>query len=142
MKTDAAAACRFFTPGDACRMALAAYYAAGRHIALPPGTPWVVDGAPYAEAVDFTDAFLGELEARIALLSLDRLGHFEARHSDWDIYRVAAGIEPEKMRQIISDRETEMRQAGAELIGHPGHDLPGMGNVGHNQAGRHTGNAE
>lgn len=110
MKIDYVAQCRFFTAEDACRIALQAYYAAGRRIQPPPGEPWIIDGDPYAGPGDFADAFSGEVQARIALLALDRLGTFDALTTQWNLYQLAADIEPQKMAPIIADRETELAQ--------------------------------
>lgn len=66
MKTDHVAACRFFSAEDACRFALAAYFAAGAEIEPPPGEPWLVGGAPYASAGDFADAFMDQVRDRVA----------------------------------------------------------------------------
>ncbi len=66
MKHDYAAACRFFSPEDACRFALAAYYAAGAEIEPPKGESWFLEGAPYATGGDFADAFMDQLRDRVA----------------------------------------------------------------------------
>lgn len=66
MKHDYAAACRFFSAEDACRFALAAYYAAAREIEPPKGEPWMLEGAPYASAGDFADAFMDQVRDRVA----------------------------------------------------------------------------
>jgi hypothetical protein len=66
MKPDPAAQCRFFSAEDACRFALAAYYAASREIEPPPGEPWITEGAPWASGGDFADAFLEGVRDRVA----------------------------------------------------------------------------
>ncbi len=136
MKTDYAAQCRFFHAEDACRMALQAYYAAGRRIEPPPGEPWVIDGEPYASASDFADAFTGELQARLSLLALKRLGDFGILRTEWNLYALAADIEPDKMAAIIAKRETETAEAEAEIFGPDVHGLPPGDNPGHNQPSR------
>lgn len=124
MKTDPAAQCRFFKAEDACRIALQAYYAAGRRIEPPPGEPWMVDGDPYASAADFADAFSGEVQARIALLALDRLGNFDVAMSEWNLYKLAADIAPEKMAPIIAERETMLADINASFLETTAHGLP------------------
>lgn len=62
---DPAAACRCFTAEDACRLALGAYYAAGRAIEPPAGEPWDDGSGPWASARDFVDAFLVQVAARV-----------------------------------------------------------------------------
>lgn len=142
MKSDVTAPCRFFTAGDACRLALAAYYAAGHRIEPPAGEPWIVDGDPYAGPADFADAFNGELQARLSLLALDRLGDFNVLCSEWDLCMLAADVEPEKMHRIISIRETEMAEVEARFIANSRHDLPGVSNALHNQDKGSAGNAD
>lgn len=115
METDHAAACRYFTPGDACRVALDAYRAAADRLTPPFGQPWMLDGQPFATPADFADDFVAELVARLGLLALDRLGTFappEERSDPWQRAYLAA---PEKMCEIISVRETELAQAMHEL---------------------------
>lgn len=141
MKSLNAASCRYFTPGDACRVALDAYRAAARHVEPPPGESFVVDGVPWCTATDFAEAFSGELQARLGLLALDRLGDFHACSVVWDLHRLAHDVEPVKMAPIISRRETEMCRVEAELSGQKMHDLPPGENAGHNQAERSAGNA-
>jgi hypothetical protein len=97
METDHAAACRFFTPGDACRIALAAYRAAAFDLVPPFGQPWMLDGEPYATASDFVDAFAGEVAARLGLLALDRLGEFRPPSDCCDPFAIASRAAPEKM---------------------------------------------
>lgn len=70
MKTDHAAACRFFSAEDACRFALAAYFAASAEIQPPKGEPWILEGAPYATAGDFADAFMDQVRDRVAAAAL------------------------------------------------------------------------
>lgn len=41
-------ACRFFTPDDALRWALQAYYGASRHVVPPEGEPWFQDGSAWS----------------------------------------------------------------------------------------------
>lgn len=126
METDHAAACRFFTPGDACRIALEAYRAAAFDLVPPFGQPWMLDGEPYATASDFVDAFAGEVAARLGLLALDRLGEFRPPSDCHNPFVIASRAAPEKMRQIIADRETELAQDM--------HDLRGGENARHNAA--------
>lgn len=66
MKHDYAAACRFFSAEDACRFALAAYFAAGAEIEPPKGEPWLIEGTPYAAPGDFADAFVEQMRDRVA----------------------------------------------------------------------------
>lgn len=136
MKTDHAAQCRFFRAEDACRIALQAYYAAGRRIEPPPGEPPMIDGEPYASASDFVDAFNGEIQARIALLALKHLGDFDAARTEWNLYQLAADVEPEKMAPIIAAREIEMEQIRAEFPDLELNGLPPGDNQGHNQPQR------
>lgn len=107
METDHAAACRFFTPGDACRLVLAAYRAAVLDLAPPPGEPWMVDGEPYAAPSDFADSFLGQVAARLGLLALDRLGDFVPPSDRFDPWTLASLAAPEKMAPIIAARAAE-----------------------------------
>lgn len=136
MKHLDAASCRFFTAGDACRLTLDAYRAAGRWIQPPPGEPWVTDGEPYASAGDFVDAFAGELAARLGLLALDRLGTFRTPSDDFDPWVLAERVAPGKMAAIISRRETENAEVDAEFLRPEGHGLPPGDNPGHNQPAR------
>ncbi|MHB1059192.1 MAG: hypothetical protein ACYC0F_15040 [Rhodanobacter sp.] len=133
MKTDYAAQCRFFRAEDAVRIALQAYYAAGRRIEPPPGEPWMIDGDPYATATDFAEAFNGELQARLSLLALARLGDFNVLRTEWDLCMLAADVEPEKMAPIIARRETERLEIEAEFSGLKMHDLPPEDNAVHNR---------
>lgn len=133
METDHAAACRYFTPGDACRVALDAYRTAAANLTPPAGEPWMLGGQPFASSADFADDFVAELVARLGLLALDRLGTFappEDRGNPWERARLAA---PEKMRPIIADRETELRQDEAEFLGDALHGLPSAENGVHNR---------
>lgn len=52
------AACRFFTPEDVVRWALAAYYGASRDVEPPPGVPWLDPefGQSWASPASFGDA--------------------------------------------------------------------------------------
>lgn len=132
MKTDPAAACRFFTPGDACRAALAAYRAATECLRPPFGHPWLIDGQPFATASDFADNFVAEIVAQVGLLALDRLGEFvppEERGDPWSRAYLAA---PEKMRPIIAQRAEEMRDLAAEFGIIESHELQPGGNARHN----------
>lgn len=132
METDHAAACRFFTPGDACRAALAAYHAAAECLRPPFGGPWLIDGQPFAVAADFADNFIAEIVAQVGLLALDRLGEFippEERGDPWARAFLAA---PEKMRQIISKHETEIRELPAEFGVINSHELQPNGKDLHN----------
>lgn len=124
MKTDYAAQCRFFTAEDACRIALQAYYAAGRRIEPPPGEPWMIDGEPYASASEFAEAFSGELQARIGLLALDQLGEFYQVSTQWHLLRLACDIEPEKITPILAKHEAEMAEVDAEFLGDEMNSLP------------------
>jgi hypothetical protein len=139
MKIDHVAQCRFFSAEDACRIALQAYFAAGKYIEPPAGEPWLIEGQPYACAADFADAFNGELQARLALLTLEKLGDFNAASSSWDLYKIAADIEPEKMAPIISAREMENAKLDAEFFGHAMNELPPEDN--HVNKGEASGNA-
>ena len=132
MEIDHAAACRFFTPGDACRLALAAYHAAAAGLLPPVGQPWVIDGESYATPADFVDAFADELAARLGLLALERLGDFRPPLGAGDVYVLAHLAAPEKMRQIIADRETELRQDVAEFGDEKLHMLRAVDNGLHN----------
>lgn len=69
MKNDPVAECRFFTAEDACRIALAAYYAAGAELEPPPGEPWMLDGSPYASASDFADCFCQQVADRVSAIA-------------------------------------------------------------------------
>lgn len=136
MKTDYAAQCRFFRAEDAVRIALQAYYAAGRRIEPPPGEPWMIDGDPYATATDFAEAFNGELQARLSLLALARLGDFNVLRTEWNLCMLAADIEPEKMAPIIARLETQRLEIEAEFSGPEVHSLPPADNHAHNQLPR------
>jgi hypothetical protein len=106
MKARTAAACRFFTAEDAVAMALKAYYACGRLFEPPPGEPWMdPDGVPWSGPTGFAEAFSGELQARIGLLALDRLGEFYVFDNLWDAFALARLVDPEKMAPIIAHRE-------------------------------------
>jgi hypothetical protein len=124
MKTDYAAQCRFFSAEDACRIALQAYYAATRHLEPPPGEPWMVDGDPFASATDFAEAFNGEVQARLGLLALDRLGGFHGCSVEWDVWKIAADAAPEKMAPIIAEREADHARAMVEIFGDELNGLP------------------
>lgn len=141
MKIDYAAQCRFFTAEDACRIALQAYYAAGRRIQPPPGEPWIIDGDPYAGPGDFADAFSGEVQARIALLALDRLGDFYALTQQWNLYQLAVDIDPQKMAPIIAERETELAQSYVDIFGDEMNRLHPGDNAAHNHLSEGVGNA-
>lgn len=141
MKPDHAAQCRFFTAEEACRIALQAYYAAARRIEPPAGEPWMIDGEPYASASDFADAFNGELQARIALLSLQKLGSFDAASTAWDIYKLAADIEPEKMAPIIAERDANGAMQEADFFDASMNRLPPLDNRAHNHAIEGVGDA-
>jgi hypothetical protein len=142
MKIDHAAQCRFFTAADACRVALQAYYAASRHLVPPNGEPWYDEsGAPWASCTDFADAFNGELQARIALLALDRLGEFYTLPMEWQLHKLAAEIEPDKMAPIIAAREIELAKIDAEFFGESVNDLPTGINPTHNRSGSVADNA-
>lgn len=71
-KVDHAAACRFFTPEDACRLALAAYYGASRDIEPPAGESWVVDGMIWSSTCDFAAAFLTRVEREIFSIAAEK----------------------------------------------------------------------
>jgi hypothetical protein len=125
MKVDYAAQCRFFTAEDAVRLALQSYYAAGRYLEPPPGEPWMTeDGSPWADAAGFATAFQGQLEARLALMCLDRLGDFDAANTSWNLYKLASDIEPEKMTKIIDDRNRWMADIDADFFGDERNSLP------------------
>lgn len=134
METDHAAACRFFTPGDACRVALAAYRAAAERLTPPFGGPWFVEGLPFAAPADFADDFVAELVAQVGLLALDRLGQFVPPEERGDPWARAYLAEPEKMRQIISERETALRKDREDFGLAESHELRDIENAGHNAA--------
>lgn len=69
MKHDYAAECRFFKAEDACRMALAAYYAASADLEPPEGEPWVLEGSPYATASDFALCFCQQIAERVSAIA-------------------------------------------------------------------------
>lgn len=142
MKSDSVASCQFFTPGDACRLALEAYYAATCELAPPPGEAWMIDGDPYASASDFADAFHGQLQARLGLLALDRLAEFHVVGTSWDVYALAGEIAPQKMAPIISIRATENARIDAEFLGANLHRLPAADNAPHNRKERGAGNED
>lgn len=142
MKVDHVAQCRFFSAEDACRIALQAYFSASKHIELPEGENWFAeDGSPWASASDFADAFNGELQARLALLTLEKLGDFNAASSSWDLYKLAADIEPEIMAPIISAREIEFAKLDAEFFGQAMNELPPEDNHVNNGEASGTANA-
>lgn len=124
MKIDYAAQCRFFTAEDAVRIALQAYYAASRDMDPPAGEPWMLDGQPYATATDFAETFSGQMQARMGLVALDRLGTFLTVNSPWVLHQVAARIEPEKMAPIVAAREMEKADIEREILGDSMHGLP------------------
>lgn len=134
MKFDPAAACRYFSAEDACRLALQAYYAAAAAIDPPPGEPWELEGCPYATPTDFLDAYICELHARLGLLGLDRLGTFTASNSagEADFIRIACRIAPEKTAALISMLETDNAEDGEAFSGDQLHDLPPVENALHN----------
>lgn len=142
MKIDYAAQCRFFSAEDACRIALQAYFAASQMIEPPPGESWCAeDGSPWACASDFVDAFQGAVMARISLLALEQLGDFNAASSSWDLYKLAADIEPEKMAPIISAREIELAKLDADFFGQAMNELPPEDNHVNNGEASGTANA-
>ncbi|WP_049620994.1 hypothetical protein [Frateuria defendens] len=133
MNPDYAAQCRFFSAEDACRIALQAYYSATRHITPPPGEPWYTeDGAPWASATDFAEAFNGELQARLALLALDRLGEFYPVSVQWHLLKIACDIEPEKISPLLAKHEAEVAAINAEFSGLEMNHLPPADNHTHN----------
>lgn len=132
MKADPAAACRFFTAEDACRLALQAYYAATHRIEPPQGEPWAIDGEPYATAQDFAGVFVGEMQARVGLLGLHRLGTFCATASDWDLLGLAHPLAPEKIAPLLAQRQAENAEDGCDIFGFELHDLPPVENGLHN----------
>lgn len=137
MKTDYAAQCRFFSAEDACRIALQAYFAASQMIEPPPGEAWIAeDGSPWADASSFVDAFQGAVMARIALMALEKLGDFNAASTTWNLYAVAADIEPEIMAPIIAQRDAELdqmrRDIAAEFLASQRNELPAGDNGVHN----------
>jgi len=134
METDHAAACRFFTPGDACRLALDAYRDATDAMVPPFRQPWFIDGVPFAIPADFVDFFADALAARLGLLALDRLGEFRPPMERGNVYTLAHLAAPEKMRRIIADREAELRQDMADFGLLDLHDLPDGDNRPHNAA--------
>ncbi len=133
MKIDYAAQCRFFTPEDACRIALQAYYAAAKHLEPPPGEPWMIDGQPWCDATYFAESFNGELQARLALLALDRLGDFYQVHQSWHLLRLACDIEPEKIAPLLAKHEAESQAMHAEFFGDEKNHLPPSDNPVHNR---------
>ena len=134
MKPDYAAQCRFFTAEDACRITLQAYYSATRHLTPPPGEPWYTeDGSPWASATDFAEAFNGEMQARLALLALDRLGEFYAVSQQWHLLKIACDIEPEKIAPLLAKHEAEVAAIYAEFSGPEVNDLPSADNPTHNR---------
>jgi len=63
---DPAAASRCFTAEDACRYALAAYYAACADIEPPKGEPWLdEDGEAWASPGDFVEMFLRQVGIKV-----------------------------------------------------------------------------
>lgn len=134
MKLDPVAQCRFFSADDACRFALQAYYGSHRYIEPPPGEPWMIDGEPYAGPGDFADAFIAELQVRISLCALDRLGYFDVLGDPgWNLHKLAADIEPQKMAPIIAARETQLAQIDADFLGDEMNRLPPGDNPVHNR---------
>jgi hypothetical protein len=125
MKTDHVAQCRFFTPEDACRIALQAYYTATKRITPPPGETWFAeDGSPWASATDFAEAFSGELQARLGLLALDHLGEFYQVSGQWHLLRLACDIEPEKITPLLAKHEAEMAVVYDDIFGDEMNYLP------------------
>ena len=116
MKTDYAASCRFFSAEDACMMALQAYYAGCHHLQPPAGEPFLVDGQPWAGPLEFAEAFNGELQARLGLLALDRLGAFHAVSTVWDLHKLAQRVAPEKMAPVIAEFEAAMAEVNDEVL--------------------------
>ncbi len=62
-----AAACRCFTPEDACRWALGAYYAASRELDPPAGEPWIdpATGVAWSSPACFVENFVQHLTLRV-----------------------------------------------------------------------------
>lgn len=134
MKPDYAAQCRFFTAEDACRIALQAYYSATRHITPPPDEPWFDEsGAPYAGATDFAEAFSGEMQARLGLLALDRLGEFYSINVQWHLLKIACDIDPEKIAPLLAKHEAELAALREEFSGLEMNRLPPTDNPVHNR---------
>ncbi len=69
---DHAAACRFFSPEDACRVALAAYYAASASNEPPLGEPWSVDGATWDDGTGFFEYFIEHVARKVTEDALRR----------------------------------------------------------------------
>lgn len=128
MKTDHAAACRFFSAEDACRIALAAYFAAGAEIEPPKGEPWFLEGAPYATGGDFADAFMEQMRDRIAAAAVAA----SVRHSGSEVFPLWWPNPGES-----TDHLTGVRQF---LFGRLGKHLPLRDNRRNNQVTGASGN--
>jgi len=134
MKRDQTAQCRFFCAEDACRIALQAYYAAGRRITPPPGEPFVVDGVPWASKEEFAEAFVGELRARVGLLAFSRLGEFYCTGVEWDVLRLAADVDPEKIGPLLAERDAENAALCADFYAAERNSLHPLQNAADNAA--------
>jgi hypothetical protein len=132
MKRDQTAQCRFFSAEDACRIALQAYFAAGRRITPPPGEPFVVDGVPWAGKEEFADAFVGELRARVGLLAFTRLGEFYRTGVEWDVLRLAADVDPEKISPLLVKRNAEIAAMWADFYAEEKNGLHSLQNAADN----------
>lgn len=65
------AACQFFTPEDAARWALAAYYGAARDIRPPKGEPWLCEFGPWATPAAFGDAVVTRFLGLVVAAAID-----------------------------------------------------------------------
>lgn len=118
MKHDPAEACRFFSAEDACRFALAAYYAAGEELKPPPGEPWFIDGDPYASASDFADEFCQQIADRVSAVAYSQ--HLRRSGSSFD-------------GPWWPNNEEELTDAGPVVLRRIMQHLPPVDNPGNNR---------
>jgi hypothetical protein len=65
------AACRFFTPDDAVRWALQAYYGACRDVVPPKGQPWLAEGVAWSSPACWGDAVVTRFMAAVVAAAID-----------------------------------------------------------------------
>lgn len=82
----------WITPDDVVRHALAAFYAASRHVESSDG-PWWEDGQPWSSRADFRDALAGMFMQRINVFALAQ-GVDGDSGSSWPALPSGAGHSP------------------------------------------------
>lgn len=112
MKPNRAAACRFFSHGQAVLMAMEAYTVAARAVEPPEGECWLdADGQPWSNYTEWAQQFLLAIKEQIERRAIARRIPFESGSVYPELYWSLEGdlLPPENARFATPDNPADNR---------------------------------